>query len=121
MEKTNLPIRKPHRVKVRAVVGPALVDILDDVAKVFEVESAAIVRKGRKGITPIARMIYGYVSCKITNATLTEIGAVVAKDHTLPIYYRDQCKDRIAIQDPTFLLDWMRYTSESKIWAKYGN
>lgn len=118
----NHPGLKRHAYKTKQqTYGPALEDILDDVAIVFEASIVMVRSTCKKEKYVLCRRIYFYATKYLTDASLKNVGALLNKDHTNPLWHRLKCKQWLIDGDEIFTRAWNKYKVESKIWNQYMN
>jgi hypothetical protein len=100
-------------------VGPHLMEILEDVARHFKKSPTSIATINDYDEYFICRCLYCYIACRLTNATLKQIGALINKDHSMVIHYRDKMNFWINKGDPKWIDSWFDWLEGTELWGKY--
>jgi chromosomal replication initiation ATPase DnaA len=105
------PRKKKHK-------GPPLREVLCDISRHYDIPIADIIRVNDKNSHVVCRALYCYISYKLTNATLIEIGSEIGRDHSMVIFYRDKVKYWMKSGDP-FVDEWFDWLEGTELWGKY--
>lgn len=109
----------PYFKRRGQTTGPHLMEILEDISKHLSKPINLIIETPDKDEYFVCRCLYCYVACKLTNATLKQIGDIINKDHSMVIYYRDRFAYWVKTGDPKWIDTWFDWLERTEIWGKY--
>ena len=75
-------------------------DVFNAVCRLTGADPNAIKSNSRKRELAIVRQIYCYVACLATNATKSEIGEVIVRNHATVIHSCRKVKNNMEVKDP---------------------
>lgn len=99
--------------------GPHLMEILEDVGRHFDKSPTDIATINDYEEYLVCKCLYSYTAYKLTNATLAQIGALINKDHSMIIYYRNKVQYWIKVGDPKWIDYWFDWLEGTELWGKW--
>lgn len=101
--------------------GPHLMSILEDISLFYNKSACSVIEKSDNTSNEyvIIKRLYCYVACKVTNAPLRDIGALLGKDHSFVIQHRDMVDRWIKTGQTKWIDEWLDWLKWTTLWGAY--